>query len=91
MNQFQLLKNRKNCSEEDLLKTIYLLRRKRQVTSSSLRKMYLRKRTLFELIGMMLPRQPTENEKKGRSSGSLSWKLSRGEGQSCSSNVRPRA
>lgn len=86
-SNFQLLKNRRNCSEEDLLTAIYLLRQKRQVNCSTLRKRHLKKRTLFELIGMMLPRQPTDNEKKGRSSGSLSWKLARGEGQSCSSNV----
>lgn len=84
---FQLLKDRKNCTEEELLRTIYLLRQKRQSHCSALRKTYLKKRTLFELIGMMLPRQPTENEKKGRSSGSMSWKLARGEGQSSTSNV----
>lgn len=85
--RFQLLKNRENCSEDDLLKTIYLLRQKRQANCSPLRKTYLKKRTLFELIEMMLPRLPTENERKGRSSGSLNWKLARGEGQSCSFNV----
>lgn len=86
--RFQLIKNRRNCSEEDLLRTIYLLRRKRQADCSALRKKFLTKRTLFELIGMMLPRQPTDNEKKGRSSGSMNWRLARGEGQSCSNNVR---
>lgn len=37
------------------------------------------KRALFELAELMTPKKVTEDELKGRSSGSLSWKLSRGE------------
>lgn len=83
----KLLKNRTRCSEKELLKTILLLREKRQKVASKYRKRFLKIRTLNEVIQMMLPRQPTENEKKGRSSGSLSWKLSRGETQDSSNNV----
>lgn len=34
---------------------------------------------MIELVELMSPREVTENERKGRSSGSLDWKLSRGE------------
>lgn len=82
-----LLKYRTRCSEKELLKSILLIREKRQKNCSKLRKRFIKMRTLNEVIQMLLPRQPTENEKKGRSSGSLSWKLSRGETQDSSNNV----
>lgn len=82
----KLLSNRKNCKEIELLKAILLIREKRQQNCSAIRKKYLKKRALVELMEMLVPRQPTENEKRGRSSGSLSWKLARGEMQS-SNNV----
>lgn len=82
-----MISKRGNCPEEDLLKTILLLRKKRQENCSAIRKKYLKRRALMELIELMTPRQPTENEKRGRSSGSLSWKLSRGEDQDCMNNV----
>lgn len=34
---------------------------------------------MIELVELMSPKEVTENERKGRSSGSLNWKLSRGE------------
>lgn len=43
------------------------------------RRKYLKKRTLFELVELMVEREPTTNEKNGRSSGGLAWKLARGE------------
>lgn len=86
-NHQGLLKNRTRCSEKELLKSIFLIREKRQKNCSKLRKRFLKMRTLNEVIQMLLPRQPTDNEKKGRSSGSLSWKLSRGETQDSTNNV----
>lgn len=83
----RLLSNRPRCSEKDLLKTILLVREKRQKNCSQLRKRFLKIRTLNEVILMLLPRQPTDNEKKGRSSGSMSWKLTRGETQDSPNNV----
>lgn len=75
--QLQLI--RQKCNEEDLLKTIILLRRKRQATCSAARKKYLGQRTLFELIELLMSKEVNDNEKLGRNSGNLSWKLSRGE------------
>lgn len=56
-----------------------LLKTKRQQACTNVRKKYLLKRVLFELAEMLTPKKVTDDELKGRSSGSLSWKLSRGE------------
>lgn len=70
---------RTRCSEDDLLQAIILLRNKRRVKLSPARCTYLNKRSMIELVELMSPKEVTENERKGRSSGSLNWKLSRGE------------
>ena len=75
----ELLKRRTMCTELELVKTICELRKKRQALSSAARKKFLVKRTLFELVELMVIKEPTEDEKKGRSSGSLAWRLDRGE------------
>ncbi|ALC40741.1 Pngl [Drosophila busckii] len=67
------------CSEQELVETLNEIRAKRQINCSAERKKYLSQRNLFEVIAMTLERTPTENELKGRSSGSLSWRQSRGE------------
>lgn len=78
-NHKEILLKRTKCSENDLLQTITLLRNKRRVKLSPVRCTYLNKRSMIELVELMTPREVTENERKGRSSGSLNWKLSRGE------------
>lgn len=85
-NHEEAIRNRQRCTEPELLKTILLLREKRQKNLTVARKKYLKKRNLREIIELMIQREPTENEKKGRSSGSLSWRSGRGEDQECSSN-----
>lgn len=85
-NHEEAMRYRQRCTEPELLKTILLLREKRQKNLSVARKKYLKKRNLREIIELMVQREPTENEKKGRSSGNLSWRLTRGEDQECSSN-----
>lgn len=74
-----VLSRRTECSEMELLDTIMQLRQERQQDMSNARKLYLNKRLLAELIEFLTPRQPTEAERKGRSSGSLAWRLARGE------------
>lgn len=75
------MRNSRNlCTEKELLQAIIELRKKRQANCSEARRKYLKKRTLRELVELMVIREPTENEKKGRSSGSLAWRLERGEG-----------
>lgn len=68
------------------MQAIELLRGKRQEHSTDVRKKYLVKRALMELVELMVEKDPTENETKGRTSGSLSWRLQRGE-QNKSNNV----
>lgn len=85
-NHKETMRNRQRCTESDLLKTIVLLREKRQQNLSAARKYYLKKRNVREIVDLFVQRPPTENELKGRSSGSLSWRQTRGEEQQCSSN-----
>ena len=74
-----LKRRRGKCSEKELIKALITLRSKRQVSVSSARKKFLTLRTFAELAELLIVREPTENERKGRSSGSLSWRLQRGE------------
>lgn len=75
----ELLTRRKLCREDELISALIGLRKKRQADSSKARMKFLTLRTLGELAELMILREPTENELKGRSSGSLSWRLERGE------------
>ncbi|XP_070501341.1 peptide-N(4)-(N-acetyl-beta-glucosaminyl)asparagine amidase [Chironomus tepperi] len=75
----ELLKRRKRCSEGELISAIIELRSKRQSSISEGRKKFIKMRTVSELAELMILREPTENERKGRSSGSLAWRLGRGE------------
>ncbi|XP_023705838.1 peptide-N(4)-(N-acetyl-beta-glucosaminyl)asparagine amidase isoform X2 [Cryptotermes secundus] len=75
----KVLSRRTECTESDLLATIMQLRQERQQDMSDARKLYLNKRLVAELVEFLTPRQPTEAEKKGRTSGSLAWRLARGE------------
>lgn len=70
---------RKLCGEKELIDGLMALRGKRQASVSKARKKFLTLRTLAELSELLILREPTENERKGRSSGSLSWRLQRGE------------
>lgn len=67
------------CGEKELIEALMALRAKRQATVSKGRKKFLTLRILAELSELLIMREPTENERKGRSSGSLSWRLQRGE------------
>jgi peptide-N4-(N-acetyl-beta-glucosaminyl)asparagine amidase len=75
----ELLNRRKLCSEKELITVIIELRRKRQIGVSPARKKFLLLRTFAELGELLIIREPSEHELKGRSSGSLSWRLERGE------------
>ncbi|TDG46487.1 hypothetical protein AWZ03_007048 [Drosophila navojoa] len=78
-NHQQILKQRKLCSEKELIATLNVIRAKRQQFVSEERKKFLSQRNMCEVIEMTVERTPTESELKGRSSGSLSWRQSRGE------------
>lgn len=75
----ELLSRRTLCTEKELINALLQLRQKRQSQVSSARKKFLTLRTFSELGELLIIREPTENELKGRSSGSLAWRLERGE------------
>ncbi|XP_055920485.1 peptide-N(4)-(N-acetyl-beta-glucosaminyl)asparagine amidase [Eupeodes corollae] len=78
-NHKDVMKLRKRCTEKDLINTLVTLRHKRQAKIPEERKKYLSQRDMLELIQMTVQRPPTDAELKGRSSGSLAWRQSRGE------------
>ncbi|EDW01515.1 GH21476 [Drosophila grimshawi] len=78
-NHQQILQIRKLCTEKELIDTLNMIRTKRQQFATVERKKFLSQRNMFEVISMTVERTPTESELKGRSSGSLSWRQSRGE------------
>lgn len=86
-NHEETRKHRQRCTEPELLKSILLIRGKRQKNCTTARKKFLKIRNLREVVELMVQRQATENEKKGRSSGNLSWRLTRGEEQCSADNV----
>ncbi|XP_052841030.1 peptide-N(4)-(N-acetyl-beta-glucosaminyl)asparagine amidase isoform X2 [Drosophila gunungcola] len=75
----RILQLRKLCSEKELVQTLEAIRTKRRGNCTAERRLFLGQRSMLEVIGLTLERKPTENELKGRSSGSLSWRQSRGE------------
>jgi peptide-N4-(N-acetyl-beta-glucosaminyl)asparagine amidase len=82
-----LKQRRKSCSEGELIKAIVALRGKRQAKVTPARKKFLTLRTFAELAELLIVRQPTNDELKGRSSGSLSWRLQRGEANESTNHV----
>uniref|UniRef100_A0A034V3S8 Peptide-N(4)-(N-acetyl-beta-glucosaminyl)asparagine amidase n=1 Tax=Bactrocera dorsalis TaxID=27457 RepID=A0A034V3S8_BACDO len=78
-NHKQTLKTRHLCGENELIATIIAIRKKRQAGLSAERVKALSQRAMLELFELTVQRQPTEGELKGRSSGSLAWRQSRGE------------
>ncbi|XP_053684996.1 peptide-N(4)-(N-acetyl-beta-glucosaminyl)asparagine amidase [Sabethes cyaneus] len=75
----KVLLRRKSCTEKELLDTIGKIRTKRREKVSAQRLKYLRRRTMEECLQLLCTRPPTEAEREGRSSGSLEWRLQRGE------------
>ncbi|XP_061400557.1 peptide-N(4)-(N-acetyl-beta-glucosaminyl)asparagine amidase [Musca vetustissima] len=78
-NHKETLQKRRFCTETELIEALLTIRKKRQAHLSDERKKLLSQRCMVELIELTVERSPTENELKGRSSGSLAWRQSRGE------------
>ncbi|XP_076294148.1 N-glycanase Pngl [Lasioglossum baleicum] len=84
-DQAAVMKRRNLCSETNLLQFIELLNKYRQCSSnySSLRRQYVTKRRLLELVELI--RMPNEQNSdnhgiyQGRTTGSYKWRLARGE------------
>lgn len=78
-NHEELMKRRKMCTGKEMNRVLMELRMKRQSNVSKARKKFLDLRTLAELAELMIQKEPTEDELRGRTSGSLKWRLERGE------------
>lgn len=81
---FSVLKRRKLCSEKELLNTILSLSHHRQNNLSLSRRKYIAERRLKECFEMYLSLyiihcKPEIENYGGRTSGSLAWRLARGE------------
>lgn len=80
-----VLKRRTLCTEQSLIELIQFLNNKRQnaVGYSTARRKYVINRTLCELAEMIympnFQNEDSEETYQGRTSGSLTWRLARGE------------
>lgn len=78
-NFAEVLKRRNLCSEQQLLDIMFAIREKRQRSLSMARKEYIKKRMVKELVEFLTPPKQTDAMYEGRTSGSLLWRLARGE------------
>lgn len=72
-----VLTRRTICTEDELRQTILRLRSKRQQDASPALLKMLAKRTVCELAEFLIEKDVTDNERRGRSSGSLEWRKQR--------------
>lgn len=77
-----ILQRRTRVPEDSLVKKIIEIRNKLQENCSKTRKDYLNRRDLAELVQLMVEKQPTTDELRGRSSGDVEWRKNRGEQES---------
>ncbi|XP_075968972.1 peptide-N(4)-(N-acetyl-beta-glucosaminyl)asparagine amidase [Anarhichas minor] len=75
----EVLSRRTRVQEAWLLHTITGLNVSRQQTFSPDRKKELTERLLVELVEFISPKKPKQGELGGRNSGSLAWRIARGE------------
>ncbi|XP_018319742.1 peptide-N(4)-(N-acetyl-beta-glucosaminyl)asparagine amidase [Agrilus planipennis] len=78
-NHKEILTRRQECSEKSLIDALITLRNARQTELTNSRREYLTKRLVLELAELMIEKKPNDKEQEGRSSGSLQWRLARGE------------
>lgn len=74
-----LHKRRIRCPEDMLEAKLLAIYKEMQKDLSAKKRNYLLRRMLLDSIAMFQLREPTEDERKGRSSGDLQWRESRGE------------
>ncbi|XP_077997764.1 peptide-N(4)-(N-acetyl-beta-glucosaminyl)asparagine amidase-like [Glandiceps talaboti] len=81
--QSEVTERRSECREEWLVQIINRLNKERQAGLPGDRKQLLQLRSVTEIVEFMSIKTVKEGEEQGRSSGSLAWRLARGEtGQS---------
>lgn len=74
-----LQKRRNRCPEPLLEAKLLAIYKELQQGFSKAKKSYLLKRMLLDSIQMFIRREPTDDERKGRSSGDAEWRKIRGE------------
>ncbi|XP_066262636.1 peptide-N(4)-(N-acetyl-beta-glucosaminyl)asparagine amidase [Euwallacea similis] len=75
----ETLKRRTACKEDEIIRVLEDLRQRRQVKFSETRRKYLTRRNLMELVQFLTEKKPGIEDEKGRQSGDISWRVSRGE------------
>ncbi|XP_010131922.1 PREDICTED: peptide-N(4)-(N-acetyl-beta-glucosaminyl)asparagine amidase, partial [Buceros rhinoceros silvestris] len=75
----EVLSRRTALSEATLRETINALNRTRQRSLSENRRRELLERTIVELVEFISPKTPKPGEYGGRTSGSMAWRVARGE------------
>ncbi|KGL74389.1 Peptide-N(4)-(N-acetyl-beta-glucosaminyl)asparagine amidase, partial [Tinamus guttatus] len=75
----EVLSRRTAVSEATLRETINTLNKKRQQSLSETRRRELLERTIVELVEFISPKTPKPGEFGGRTSGSMAWRVARGE------------
>ena len=88
-NPEDVMTRRTAIKEPELLKNILQLREKRQKDLPELRKKLLCNRLVAELVEFMTSKTAGEGEKEGRQSGSMAWRLARGETGPSDRNAEP--
>ena len=82
----EVLARRRECRENWLVNVIVKMRNKRQSNVSAERKKELDDRLIREMAELVTVREAGEGETEGRQSGSMAWRMARGE-----TNVKNRA
>ncbi|XP_038072397.1 peptide-N(4)-(N-acetyl-beta-glucosaminyl)asparagine amidase-like [Patiria miniata] len=80
-NPKELLGRRKECREEWLMDSIATMNKERQRRLTAERRAVLDQRAAVELAEFLSPKVIRNGEEQGRLSGSLAWRLARGETQ----------
>lgn len=84
----EVLGRRNKCDENWLVYFLNKLSRKRQANLTKEVRDELQIRLAFEIVEFLSPKGPKEGEDIGRQSGSLQWRLSRGETQANRTEVK---
>ncbi|CAH1795770.1 unnamed protein product [Owenia fusiformis] len=67
------------CREDWLVKTIFKMRTEKQKNMSEAKKKIMQDRLVVEMVEFLTPKIASASEGQGRQSGSVAWRLSRGE------------
>ncbi|CAM1295100.1 NGLY1 (predicted), partial [Pycnogonum litorale] len=84
-----VMQRRRECRESWLVQTISKINKEMRMLMSSDKRGFLSKRFVLEIAEFMSPSKVKESDKDGRTSGSLAWRLARGETEAISDESKP--